>query len=126
RPTSTRSNRMTLVPLPSPSPEELAVVAVVRRGGPPSILKLLLGLHRGLQTRGDEVARLRRQAAIRVHQLERVVDLSGQSNVLSQVTECPEMLLGRGIVASLEIAEPEIKLGLRPLRIPAQRLAELR
>src|SRR5439155_4308976 len=117
---------MTLVPLPSPSPEELAVVAVVRRGGPPSILKLLLGLHRGLQTRGDEVARFRRQAAFRAQQLERVVHLSGHSSALSQITERAEMLRGRPFVALLKIAQSEVELGVRPLRVLAHRLAEKR
>src|SRR2546425_13037462 len=67
-----------------PTPEErivIAIMAIVRPRcvGPPSVVKLLLGLHNGLQTRGDEVARRRRQAMLRAHQLERVVYLAGNS-----------------------------------------------
>src|SRR3989449_10869903 len=78
--------------------------------GPPSVVKLLLGLHNGLQTRGDEVARLRRQGVLRAHQLERVVDLSGHSRAVSQATERAEVLRGGPFVASLEMTEPEIEL----------------
>src|SRR2546422_7239929 len=94
--------------------------------GPPSVVKLLLGLHNGLQTRGDEVARLRRQGVLRPHQLERVVDLSGHSRAVSQATERAEVLRGGPFVASLEMTEPEIELGIRPLRVLAHRLAEVR
>src|SRR5207245_11140633 len=87
--------------------------------------KLLLGFHNGLQTRGDEVARLRRQGVLRAHQLERVVDLSGHSRAVSQATERAEVLRGGPFVASLEMTEPEIELGIRPLRVLAHRLAEV-
>src|SRR6266550_785299 len=92
--------------LPPPTPEERIVIAVgaivrPRCVGPPRVVKLLLGLHNGLQTRGDEVARLRRQGVLRAHQPERVVDLSGQSRAVSQTTERAEVLRGGPFVAEL-------------------------
>src|SRR2546428_3421066 len=115
----------------SPTPEErivIAIMAIVRPRcvDPPSVVKLLLGLHNGLQTRGDEVARLRRQGVLRAHQLERVVDLSGHSRAESQATERAEVLRGGPFVALLEMTEPEIELGIRPVRILAHRFAEMR
>src|SRR5439155_4904995 len=114
--------------LPPPTPEERIVIAIVRPRcvGPPSVVKLLLGLHNGLQTRGDEVPRLRRQGVLRVHELERVVDLSGHSRAVSQATERAEVLRGGPFVASFEITEPEIELGILPFRVLAHRLAEVR
>src|SRR5882672_1971462 len=80
--------------LPRPTPEERIVIAIgwPRRIGPPRIVKLLLGLHSRLQTRGDKAARLWRQGVLRAQQLERVVDLSGDSSAVSQTTERAEML----------------------------------
>src|SRR5205809_5923241 len=100
-------------------------MAVVRPRcvGPPSVVKLLLGLHNGLQTRGDEVARLRRQGVLRAHQLERVVDLSGHSRAVSQATERAEVLRGGPFVASLEMTEAEMGVGIRPGRVLPRPLA---
>src|SRR5688572_516726 len=85
---------------------------------------ILLGLHRGLQARGDKAARLRRQGVLRANEPESAVDLSSHSSAVSQTTERAEMLRGGTFVAPLEITEREVELGSRPLRVLAHCLAE--
>src|SRR5437867_4473053 len=80
---------------------------------------------RGAAQRSDEATRLLRQGGVALNQLERIVDLSRDASAVGQTTKRAKLLRGRSVVASLEIAEPEVQSRIRPLRVLTDRLAEV-